>query len=267
MKDRNKSQGKGAITIMMTERKLFTAELQRLKALSAKGETPHQAGQPSNSEVLQALNDIRGDIRMLEHLIKGEEAPPPSAQVASMDEMVTQKQAEVSMLKTELRALAVCIEQTKSEIAALRPNNSVDDRLMAVTFELDAIVSATENATQGILGAAEKIEGLTKEIQSHGVDSYVGRLTEDINETIINIFEACNFQDITGQRITKVVKTLQYIEARINAMIDIWGPDNIAEIVPKPPADDHRDDDAKLLNGPALENQGISQSEIDALFD
>lgn len=250
---------------MMTERKLFTAELQRLKAMSAKGEAPVHANTPSNSEVLKALNEIRGDIKALEHLIKGEEAPPPSAQMASMDEMVSQKQAEVSMLKTELRALAVCIEQTKQEIAALRPKDSDDDRLMAVTFELDAIVSATENATQGILEAAEKIEGLTKEIQAHGVDAYVARLAEDINETIINIFEACNFQDITGQRITKVVKTLQYIEARINAMIDIWGPDNIAEIVPKP-VDDHRDDDAKLLNGPALENQGISQSEIDALF-
>ncbi len=250
---------------MMTERKLFTAELQRLKALSAKGEPVAQAGAPSNSEVLKALNEIRGDIKALEHLLKGEEAPPPSAQLATMDELVTQKQAEVSMLKTELRALAVCIEQTKHEIAALRPKDSDDDRLMAVTFELDAIVSATENATQNILEAAEKIEGLTKEIQAHGVDSYVGRLAEDINETIINVFEACNFQDITGQRITKVVKTLQYVESRINNMIDIWGPDNIADIVPKQ-AEDHRDDDAKLLNGPALENQGISQSEIDALF-
>ena len=249
---------------MMTERKLFTAELQRLKAMAAKGEPVVHAG-PSNSEVLKALNELRADIKALEHLIKGEDMPPPSAQMPTMDELVTQKQAEVSMLKTELRALAVCIEQTKQEIAALRPKDADDDRLMAVTFELDAIVSATENATQNILEAAEKIEGLTREIQAHGVDSYVARLAEDINETIISIFEACNFQDITGQRITKVVKTLQYIESRINNMIDIWGPENIADIVPKP-VEDHRDEDAKLLNGPALENQGISQSEIDALF-
>jgi chemotaxis protein CheZ len=246
----------------MTERKLFTAELQRLKA---KGETPAHVATASNEEVLKALNEIRGDIRALESLIKGEEAPPPSAQAASMDELVGQKQAEVSMLKTELRALAICIEQTKQEIAALRPKDAEDDRLMVVTFELDAIVEATETATQSILESAEKIEGITREIQAHGVDSYVTRLTEDINETIITMFEACNFQDITGQRITKVVKTLQYIEARVNAMIDIWGPDNIAQIVPKP-VNDTRDDDSKLLNGPALENQGISQDEIDKLF-
>jgi chemotaxis protein CheZ len=250
---------------MMTERKLFTAEIQRLKAQAAKGETPVMLGGASNDEVLKVLNEIRHDIRTLEHTMRGEEAPPLDTQVANMDEMVTQKQAEVSMLKTELRALAVCIEQTKQEIAALRPKDSDEDRILAVTFELDAIVEATEGATQTILEAAEKIESLTSEIGSHGDDAYVKRLAEDINETVITMFEACNFQDITGQRITKVVKTLKYIESRVNAMIDIWGPENIAEIVPKA-ADDHRDDDSKLLNGPALENQGISQDEIDKLF-
>ena len=250
---------------MMTERKLFTAEIQRLKAQAAKGETPVMLGGASNDEVLKVLNEIRHDIRTLEHTMRGEEAPPLDAQVANMDEMVTQKQAEVSMLKTELRALAVCIEQTKHEIAALRPKDSDEDRILAVTFELDAIVEATEGATQTILEAAEKIESLTSEIGSHGDDAYVKRLAEDINETVITMFEACNFQDITGQRITKVVKTLKYIESRVNAMIDIWGPENIAEIVPKA-ADDHRDEDSKLLNGPALENQGISQDEIDKLF-
>jgi len=127
---------------MMTERKLFTAEIQRLKAQAVKGGQAAVAaiGGPSNDEVLRVLNEIRSDIRNLEHAMRGEEAPPPSAQAAGLDEMVSQKQAEVSMLKTELRALAVCIEQTKQEIAALRPKDSEEDRILAVTFELDAIV-------------------------------------------------------------------------------------------------------------------------------
>ncbi len=249
---------------MISERKMFTAELQRLKALTGRVDA-NPASQPANDEIMQALQDIRQDLRGLEHLIKGEDGPPPSAQLASLDAILQQKQAEVTMLKTELRALGVCIQQTKEEIAALRPSDSENDRLMVVTFELDAIVAATEGATQSILEGAEKIEGKTREIQAHGVDPYVARVTEDINEVVISLFEACNFQDITGQRITKVVKTLQYIEARINAMIDIWGPEHIAEIVPKA-AEEHKDEDAKLLNGPALENQGISQDEIDKLF-
>lgn len=248
---------------MSTQRKMFTAELQRMKSLTGPGASA--LSNVSNDEVLRSLDEIKGQLRALEHLVKGEEPPPPSAQVASLDEIVGQKQAEVQMLKTELRALAVCIEQTKVEIAALRPQDADDDRLMTVTYELDAIVSATEGATESILEAAEKIEGLTREISAHGADAYVARVCEDINEAVVSMFEACNFQDITGQRITKVVRTLKYVEARINAMIDIWGPDNIADIVPK--KEEHpKDEDTKLLNGPALENQGISQNEIDALF-
>lgn len=242
---------------MTTERKLFTAEIKRLQA---RGEA---APSTSNSEVLKAITDLRADIKGLESLIRGD-APAPVA-AAVVDDALPQKAAEVSMLKTELRALAVCIEHTKAEIAALRPKDADDDRLMAVTFELDAIVSSTESATENILEAAEKIESIGKEIRAHAADSYVGRLVEDINDTVSTIFEACNFQDITGQRITKVVKTLKYVEARINAMIEIWGPENISDVSPKI-FEEHKDDDSKLLNGPALENQGISQDEIDKLF-
>lgn len=242
---------------MTTERKLFTAEIKRLQA---RGEAA--AGSASNSEVLKAISDLRSDLKGLESLLRGEAGEPAAAPA---DDVLPQKAAEVSMLKTELRALAVCIEHTKAEIAALRPKEADDDRLMAVTFELDAIVSSTERATEQILEAAEKIESIGKEIRAHASDSYVGRLVEDINDTISTVFEACNFQDITGQRITKVVKTLKYVEARINAMIEIWGPENIADVSPKI-FEEHKDDDSKLLNGPQLENQGISQDEIDKLF-
>ncbi|MBI2241731.1 MAG: hypothetical protein HYU59_13130, partial [Magnetospirillum gryphiswaldense] len=66
---------------MMTERKLFTAEIQRLKAQAVKGGQAAVAaiGGPSNDEVLRVLNEIRSDIRNLEHAMRGEEAPPPSA--------------------------------------------------------------------------------------------------------------------------------------------------------------------------------------------
>ncbi|OAN46616.1 hypothetical protein A6A04_05750 [Paramagnetospirillum marisnigri] len=241
---------------MTTERKLFTAEIKRLQQ---RGEATPNA---TNSEVLKAIRELRDDLK---HLILHGEAPPPPPPPSAADEALPQKAAEVSMLKTELRALAVCIEHTKAEIAALKPKDADDDRLIAVTFELDAIVSSTERATEQILEAAEKIESIGKEIQAHAADGYVSRLVEDIGDTVSSIFEACNFQDITGQRITKVVKTLKYVEDRINAMIEIWGPENIADVSPKI-FEEHRDDDSKLLNGPQLENKGISQAEIDSLF-
>ncbi|MDO8605327.1 MAG: protein phosphatase CheZ [Phaeospirillum sp.] len=239
---------------MTTERKLFTAEIKRLQ------ERGGAAPNASNAEVLKAISDLRADLR---HLVAGGESPPPVS--VPVEEAQASKMAEVSMLKTELRALAVCIEHTKAEIAALKPREADDDRLIAVTFELDAIVSSTERATEQILEASEKIEAIGKEIQAHAADGYISRLVEDIGDTIGTIFEACNFQDITGQRITKVVKTLKYVEDRINAMIEIWGSENIADVSPKI-FEEHRDDDSKLLNGPQLENKGISQAEIDNLF-
>jgi len=239
---------------MTTERKLFTAEIKRMQEKG--GSVPNS----SNAEVIKAINELRAD---LAKMVLGEMPLPAIA--TPVEDTAPQRTAEVSMLKTELRALAVCIEHTKAEIAALRPKDADDDRLIAVTFELDAIVSSTEQATEQILEAAEKIEAIGKEIQAHAADGYVSRLVEDIGETISTIFEACNFQDITGQRITKVVKTLKYVEDRINAMIEIWGHENISDVSPKI-FEEHKDDDSKLLNGPALENQGISQDEIDKLF-
>jgi chemotaxis protein CheZ len=250
----------------MTGRKLFTAELQRMKALQERMADQPAAGSVSvdNSEVLKAIQDLRSDIRSLESAVRGDESNMAAA-LAAEEDLVRSKQAEVSMLRTEIRALANSIEQTKHEIAALRPKDAEEDRLIAVTFELDAIVSSTERATQQILESAEKVEGLARDMLSHTTDAYVHRIVEDIGETIIGIFEACNFQDITGQRITKVVRTLKYVEDRINTMIEIWGAENIAEVVPKAAAE-HQDEEAKLLNGPQLDSKAISQDEIDKLF-
>ncbi len=187
-------------------------------------------------------------------------AAAPDAAAPAVEERPT----EVNQLKTEIRALALAIDHTKAEIAALRPSNAEDDRLVAVTNELDAIVSSTERATHTILEAAEKIDGLAQQLHAQVEDGFTGRLAEDIRDTIVGIFEACNFQDITGQRITKVVRTLQFIEERVNRMIDIWGRDTFEDMAPPPEI--QPDDEKRLLNGPALENEGISQADIDKLF-
>ena len=93
-------------------------------------------------------------------------------------------------------------------------------------------------------------------------------LSEEIQERVISIFEACNFQDLTGQRISKVMNTMKFIEHHIVAMMEIWG--GVDEIKSHaPPVVDTRDEDAKLLNGPrALGESGhASQDDIDALFN
>src|SRR3546814_114085 len=108
----------------------------------------------------------------------------------------------------ELESLARYIQSARVEIAALRPDEIRQDHIPAATDELDAVVGATEEATGRILDAAEQIqtiaEGLDQAVQNQLVDLVTG------------IFEACNFQDITGQRISKVVRTLKHIETKID---------------------------------------------------
>ena len=90
----------------------------------------------------------------------------------------------------------------------------------------------------------------------------------DIQDQVVQIFEACNFQDLTGQRITKVVNTLKFIEDRIVKMMEIWGGlDSFKDIEVERIAE--ATGDAALLNGPKLEADAghASQDDIDALFN
>ena len=81
-----------------------------------------------------------------------------------------------------------------------------------------------------------------------------------------NIFTACSFQDLTGQRTSKVINALRYIEQRVNAMIAIWGVEGVKPNTDIPDAFTDKRPDAHLLNGPALDGYGVSQSDVDALF-
>lgn len=242
----------------MAEKKLFSAELRRLQAMGA----PLSAGPTGDmAEILAGIQALREEIKDLKSALNEDAAPDI---VAVPEDDFDRKRAEVNMLKNEVRALSLAIQHTKAEIAALRPQNSSDDRLIAVSNELDAIVTATESATNGILEAAEKIDAMAGQLQAQSTDGFVGHVASDIREVVVTVFEHCNFQDITGQRITKVVKTLQYIEERVNKMIEIWGPDTFEDLPPLPEV--NPDDESRLLNGPQLENQGVSQADIDKLF-
>lgn len=261
-------------------RKPFTAELQRKKrsgsepatgrsGSAAPQEAPNLATSAEAKAMAHELNTMREELRALNHMLRAQFEPDNSVEedVPEDDPILREyerQKLEVNILKTELRALANSIQETKREIAQLRNNNSDSDRLIAVAGELDAIVGSTETATDGILDAAEKIDNIAHNLKSHGNDSYLQRMAEDITENIMVIFEHCNFQDITGQRTTKVVNTLKFVEDRIDKMIDIWGRDTFNELV----QDEHEDeDDSRLLNGPQMADKAISQDEIDKLFD
>jgi chemotaxis protein CheZ len=171
-------------------------------------------------------------------------------------------------LKVELDLIHDAINRTKREIAVLHGTSFNGEEMAKVNGELGAVVGGTEQATQQILEAAESIDQAASALSKVNSPDQQKILSEEIQERVISIFEACNFQDLTGQRINKVMGTMKFIENHINVMMDIWGGvDAIKSHVP--PIVDTREGDAKLLNGPKMEGDvgHASQDDIDALFD
>ena len=173
---------------------------------------------------------------------------------------------EAKKLRVEIDEIYQAIDRTKREIATIHEGSISGDRMTTVTGELDQIVSGTEQATESILSAAEDIEALASDL-SASLKGAEHDQANDIREKVILLFEACNFQDLTGQRITKVVNTLKFIEDRIERMMSIWGGiDAFSDIEADLPK---REGDEALLHGPGHEDDPdrIAQDDIDALFD
>jgi len=162
----------------------------------------------------------------------------------------------------ELEALNRYIQSAKAEIAALRPDEVKAEYLPTATNELDAIVQATADATNEIMDATETIERVSEKLEGENQDSLADATTR--------IYEACGFQDITGQRITKVVKALKEIEVKVDALVVAFGGELGAvkgkEEAQKPAAKAAAPSDEELLHGPQQPGEGISQDEIDRLL-
>lgn len=174
---------------------------------------------------------------------------------------------DLELIRTQIEEMNEHIHKAKVQIASLRHPKAQDDRLVSAASELDAIVKDTEMATHTILESAEQIDDLTMTLKNSASSDFVADHVEQIAFIVTKIFEACNFQDITGQRINKVVSTLEFVEERVHNMISIWGEEAFAELpVPEVEAE-AIPEDADLLNGPQLDGEGISQDDIDKLFE
>ncbi|MDP3547092.1 MAG: protein phosphatase CheZ, partial [Phreatobacter sp.] len=132
-------------------------------------------------------------------------------------------------------------------------------RIPAAGMELDAIVKATEKATDTIMGAAEEL------MAADASDPAAYKAMVD--ERMLLIFEACSFQDITGQRVAKVIETLKHIEARVSRFAEAI---NAADAEGYLTEEEKRREERKLkniLHGPQLSGEGVDQNDVDALFD
>ena len=168
-------------------------------------------------------------------------------------------------LKTELAGLFHYIQRVRTEIAAIHHPADEENNFENMSDQLDAIVEATEHATDTIMSTVETNEALLAEIRPGIVDTGLQAKIDEISGNNMGLFEACSFQDITGQRITKVVRSLTYVETRVNKLIEAWGRSELEKITVA--LDKKKSEDEKLLNGPQREGVAISQDDNDAFFD
>ena len=227
---------------------------------------------PMHREIMNELRSIRAQMAAPGHSAAAIAVADSSAQqIAESQALLETYRAQIEQcekLKVELDLIYDAINRTKREIAVLHGKSFDGNEMSKVTGELGAVVGGTEEATQQILEAAEAIDQAASALAKVNSPDQQKILSEEISERVVSIFEACNFQDLTGQRISKVMSTMKFIENHITVMMDIWGGVDAIR-AHAPPIVDDREGDAKLLNGPKLDGDAghASQNDIDALFD
>jgi len=158
-------------------------------------------------------------------------------------------------LLSEFKHIGSYISRTRDEIAALRPNDIHGSRIPTAGAELEAVVNDTERATESIMTLAEDI------MSTEATDLETYKM--QVDTAMMNMIEACSFQDITGQRVSKVVATLTHIEERVSRFSEVMGVMD-AET---PMTDKEKWQAENLLNGPQIHGPATGQDAIDALFD
>lgn len=159
-------------------------------------------------------------------------------------------------IHAEFNDIAAYIARTRDEIAQLRPNDIKERRIPVAGAELEAVVGDTERATESIMTEAEAVMALSADDPA--------AYKAEVDAAMTRVIEACAFQDLAGQRVSKVVTSLRHIEQRVARFAATMGVHD-AEATEEERAEADRRH--KLhLNGPAMGGPETGQDDVDALM-
>ncbi len=168
-------------------------------------------------------------------------------------------------LQAEVLNLIQYIHRLRQEIAGIAQQKNDQTAFDGMADRLDAIVESTAQATDTILQAMEEVNGFVEQLRGHPEPSEIYSICDDIEAKSMKTLEACSFQDLTGQRINKIVGSLKFVEERVNAMAELCGRQGIQDLAEDWELPEQTDGGVKL-EGPQRAGEGISQNEIDQLF-
>lgn len=238
--------------MMAVQRKVFRIE-------QSAGACARDALNASGGDAALRYDAFVAEMRSLRDLIEPRNAVDRDALERSRAQI-----AEAQAYKAELALIHEAIRRTRDEVAAFGAAAPLPEVARA-SRELSAVVSGTEQATQKVLQAAEDIDQTANTLSAALKSGHELDLAHDIRDQVVRIFEACNFQDITGQRVGKVIEVLGFLEQHVGRLMEIWrGIEHFKPDVRDEPAADDR----RYLNGPKLAGDGghSSQQDIDLLF-
>ena len=163
------------------------------------------------------------------------------------------RHAEIERLICELHVIHAALSGTPRQHVDRNGTRLTVAPATLIINELEAVMKGSEQATEKILAAAEEIDQAANNLSAALKGKIERELAQDIRDCVIQIFEACNFQDLTSQRVAKVMAMLSRIEQQISSSLDALA----------------HADAAPSVRGPRLESEHghASQNDIDSLFD
>lgn len=163
--------------------------------------------------------------------------------------------APETKFRDERDLLLAYVRAARGALAELSPSEIRAEQLPSAMNEIGMIVETTESAANQIMDAVDLILNLPS-------DTTLPDYRASVEEKCMSMMEACAFQDLTGQRSTKIVETLLHIEHKLGKLALLLGEED----GPRSPAPVERTGDDVLLNGPAMPGEGVDQDEIDRMF-
>ncbi len=235
---------------MAVQRKVFRIE---------QGGLSEAADAPARDEGVLRHGEFMAEIKALRQLME----PRVPADREAMERARAQI-AEAQAYRAELELIYAAMQRTRGEMDASGSGLPGPTGMSRASRELKAIVADTEQATQRVLSAAEEIDQSANTLSAALKNGHEQELANDIRDHVVKIFEACNFQDLTGQRVGQVTEILATLERHVGRLMDIWRA--IEHF--KPVVIDAPGGEDKLLNGPRLagDDGHFTQSDIDTMF-
>ncbi|WP_135080171.1 protein phosphatase CheZ [Terasakiella sp. SH-1] len=180
------------------------------------------------------------------------------------------EQVQMEVLAQQILHLVDYITKIKSELASIKHPKSRVDHFNTVSEQLNTICETTEEATNTIMESAEEVLTAVDDLSANIKYTEAQNSFNAIQDSTNKIFESCSFHDLTGQRISKIVRIMNKLEGTLDSLVEIVGRKGLEEM----PVDESETiedvigmhDGDIAMHGPQIVGQEVSQDDIDALF-